>query len=98
MKIWLDDLRKPPKGYVMARSVNEAKKIIEAAEYNGENINVIDCDHDLGDFASDGGDGIYLLDWLIERDTLYHIELHTANPVGRSNTKRMLDRFWKDEN
>lgn len=27
---------------------------------------LIDCDHDLGDYAYDGGDGIKLLDWLVE--------------------------------
>ena len=32
MKIWLDDLRKAPAGYTTARSVNEAKRIIEKAE------------------------------------------------------------------
>ena len=36
-------------------------------------IELIDCDHDLGDYAADGGDGIKLLDWLLERGTLYPI-------------------------
>ncbi len=97
MKIWLDDLRPVPQGYVGARSVNEAIALITDAEGKGIEIEVLDLDHDLGDFASDGGDAIRLLDWLAERETLYPIEIHTANPVGRANMKRMLARFW-DEN
>ena len=98
MKIWLDDLRKAPTGYITARSVNEAKTIIEKAEAESEKIELIDCDHDLGDFANDGGDGICLLDWLLERGTLYNIALHTANPVGRDNMQRMINRYWKKDN
>lgn len=98
MKIWLDDLRKAPTGYITARSVNEAKRIIEKSEAESEEVEVIDCDHDLGDFADDGGDGICLLDWLLERGTLYRIVLHTANPVGRDNMQRMLNRYWNREN
>jgi len=51
MKIWLDDLRKAPTGYITVRSVNEAKTIIEKAEAKSEKIELIDCDHDLGDFG-----------------------------------------------
>ena len=29
MKIWLDDLRSAPDGFVWCRSVNEAKSVIE---------------------------------------------------------------------
>ena len=69
MKIWLDDLRPAPWGYESARSVNEAKTLIREAERNGIEIEVLDLDHDLGDFANQGGDAIKLLDWLGERGT-----------------------------
>jgi len=93
MKIWLDDVRVAPSGYVHCHSVNEAISVIEKYEQQ-EKIELIDCDHDLGDFAIDGGDGIKLLDWLLERGTLYPVKLHTMNPVGRDNMQRMLDRYW----
>ena len=95
MKIWLDDLRPAPHGYNTAKSVNEAIKLIEDAENNNIEIELIDLDHDLGDYASDGGDAIKLLDWLAERETYYPVEIHTANPVGRANMERMINRFWK---
>ncbi len=91
MKIWLDDIRPAPEGYVWCKSVNSAKRIIESA---GEPILLIDCDHDLGDYAYDGGDGIKLLDWLVENECFYPIRLHTMNPVGRENMLRMIRRYW----
>lgn len=45
MKIWLDDIRPAPEGYVWCKSVNSAKSVIESAK---EPILLIDCDHDLG--------------------------------------------------
>ncbi len=96
MKIWVDDLREVPEGYRGAKSVNEAIRLIEKAELEGESIEVLDLDHDLGDYAADGGDAIKLLDYLAERETFYPIEIHTANPVGRANMERMINRFWRD--
>ena len=93
MKLWLDDLRPVPYGYEGAKSVNEAKKLIQEAEHNGIEIEALDLDHDLGDYADQGGDAIRLLDWLAERGTFYPVEIHTANPVGRANMERILARY-----
>lgn len=94
MKIWLDDLRPAPAGFALCRSVNAAKAAIEAAEKKGIDIELIDCDHDLGDYAPDGGDGIKLIDWLVERGSFYPVRLHTMNPVGRENMRRTVERYW----
>lgn len=96
IKIWLDDVREVPEGYCRCHSVNEAiKKIIEC-EKEYAVIDEINCDHDLGDNASDGGDGIKLIDWLAERKTHYPVKLHTMNPVGRENMQREIDRYWNE--
>ena len=92
MKIWLDDIRQAPEGYVQCKSVNEAIAIIED---NKNNIEVIDLDHDLGDFAKDGGDAICLMDYLVANELFYKLNFHTANPVGLANMKRMHNRYWK---
>ena len=96
MKIWVDDLRPVPEGYEWAKSVNQAISLVEKAEAGGETVELLDLDHDLGDYYSDGGDAIKLLDWLAERCTFYPIRIHTANPVGRENMERMLSRYWPD--
>lgn len=96
MKIWVDDLRPVPEGYVGTKSVNETIKIIEKAENEGIRIEFLDLDHDLGDYAPDGGDAIKILDFLAERGTFYPIKIHTANPVGRANMERMIQRYWNE--
>jgi len=93
-KIWVDDLRPVPSGYRGTKSVNETIRAIEEIERNGDEIALIDLDHDLGDFASDGGDAIKILDYLVERESYYPIAIHTANPVGRANMERVINRFW----
>ena len=97
MKIYLDDLREAPKGYIRTHSVNETIKLIEELEKANTPIELLDLDHDLGDYASDGGDAIKLLDWLVERNTLYPIKIHTMNGVGRDNMQRMINRFWRNK-
>lgn len=94
MKIWVDDLRPAPRGYEGTKSVEETILLIEELESKGIEIELIDLDHDLGDYAIYGGDAIKILDYLAERETFYPIEIHTANPVGRANMERMIERYW----
>lgn len=56
-------------------------------EREGLTIVTLDLDHDMGDYVSDGGDGICLLNWLVKRQTFYPVILHTANPVGWANMR-----------
>lgn len=55
-------------------------------------IELIDIDHDAGDFATDGGDYIKLLDWLEETGRNYPIRIHSMNPVGRENMRAIIRR------
>lgn len=77
MKIWIDDVRPAPEGYVWCKSVNEAKNTITDAQAKFADmfrkglapdpylyIELISLDHDAGEYAYDGGDYIKLLDWL----------------------------------
>ena len=109
MYLWLDDVR--PLGgegtsyigliqdyeCVVAHSVNQAKMLIEIAEHNGYEKFILSLDHDLGDYASDGGDGYKLVEWLIEtgRNTNnYRICCHSMNPVGQEHILGLYDRYW----
>lgn len=78
-----------------ARSVNEAITAIKTYERNfaGSDTIFISLDHDAGDLAEDGGDYIYILDWLEQAgivDTGYFFHLHTMNPVGKENMERII--------
>lgn len=92
MKLWIDDVRPAPEGYVPCNSVNGAICIITAYEAIGKSteIEIIDIDHDAGDYASDGGDYIKLLDWLEKTGRNYPIHIHSMNPVGVENMRRII--------
>ena len=107
MKLWIDDVRPAPEGYVWCKSVNEAKRVIQSIKHHycdpltGEakwhRIELIDIDHDAGDYAQYGGDYIKLLDWLEETGRNYPIRIHSMNPVGVENMRRIIQRNgWKE--
>ena len=95
MKLWIDDVRPAPEGYTLCLSTHQAKCVIELSEvgyYNDQKVELIDIDHDAGDYAFDGGDYIKLLDWLEETGRNYPIRIHSMNPVGRENMRRIIQR------
>lgn len=105
MKLWIDDVRPAPSGYRWIKSVNEAKRSIRDYEIMHKvsggkafyRIDLIDIDHDASDFARDGGDYIKLLDWLEETGRNYPIRIHSANPVGIANMRRIIQRNGWEE-
>lgn len=99
MKFWIDDVRPAPKGYRWFKTVNAVKRAIRRIEFvyqhtNNElyRIELIDIDHDAGDFARYGGDYIELLNWLEETGRSYSIRIHSMNPVGVANMRRIIER------
>lgn len=97
MKIWIDDIRHPPdwgRGtdqYVWCQSVNQAKNAIEYFE-EWFRVELIDLDHDAGDYTKDGGDYIEILNWLEETGRNYPIRIHSMNPVGVENMRRIIQK------
>lgn len=60
-------------------------------------ITLIDLDHDAGEFALEGGDYINILNWLEETGRNYPIHIHSMNPVGVENMKRIIKKNgWKE--
>lgn len=97
MKLWIDDVRPAPEGYVWAQSVMMAQAVIKVEEQEGNKIDLIDIDHDAGDFVCDGGDYIKLLDWLEETGRNYPIHIHSMNVVGVQNMRRIIQRNgWRE--
>lgn len=61
MKIWVDNSRPAPEGYVWCKSVQEAKDTVLMLELyatvnESYKVELIDLDYDSGDYANDGGD------------------------------------------
>lgn len=104
MKLWIDDVRPAPEGYYWCRTVDNAKTAI--LKYSNridwdnnlvDEIELIDIDHDAGDYAIFGGDYIRLLDWLEETGRNYPIRIHSMNPVGVANMRAIIQRNgWRE--
>ena len=94
MKIWIDDVRPAPEGYIWIKTVNFALMFISTFD---KKIELIDVDHDAGDCAVYGGDYIKILDWLEKTGRNYPIRIHSMNPVGRENMRAIIQRNgWQE--
>ena len=109
MKIWVDDVREAPEGYVWCKSTLNALRTIYR---NADAIEEIALDHDAGDYAIEGGDYIEILKELerlchsgtalkraywLEHCIHYRFSLHSANPVGVDNMRAIIKRnHWKE--
>lgn len=73
LKIWVDDIREAPEGYIWSKSVNQTIDIITKNENNYNNI-ILHLDHDAGDY-------IKILDWLEETNRKVIVGIHSMNKV-----------------
>lgn len=99
MKIFLDDLfdtdRKSwvPEGWAGARNFAEFKRLIEESLRQGEKIEGISFDNDLGEGEAEGWE---IAKWLTEAHPEIFAEnpelrVHSANPSGRQNLEHYLE-------
>ena len=88
MKLWVDDERPSPAGWMWATNSAFALELLKGEM--GNEIDTISLDHDLG--GEDTTRPIVL--WMAETglwpDTVF---VHTANPVGREWLEGMIERY-----
>ena len=79
MKIFLDDIRDAPNGWVIVRNYADCIKALETG-----NVTYLSLDHDLGTLET-GYDVAVWIEEKVWKGELYPpiIEVHSANPVGR---------------
>lgn len=102
INVFLDDLRPAPKGFILAKTVEEAIELV------GNNaVNRLSLDHDLGGLdGSDTKTGYDFCKWLTEEWYTYKerglfdvvtspkfIFIHTSNPSGRFNMAQLLQHY-----
>ena len=98
IRLWVDDVRPAPNDWHWCRSVNGAKEFINICMKNNVEIDIISLDHDAGLYAQDGGDFIELLNWFEQKMIcVFPIHIHSMNPVGIQNMRRIIERNgWKE--
>lgn len=97
MKIWHDDVRPAPAGWVWVQNNTDAKAILGS----GIPISEISMDHDLGAIPHgeagimargwDEDNGLKLAEWMVEKGLVpAKVTIHSWNPDG---ARRMADTF-----
>ena len=97
MKLWVDDIRKPPSNtgnWIWVQTVGQAINAIKYYERNmTDDTIIIDLDHDAGEYNI-LGDYIEILNWLEREgivDTGYFFHIHSQNVVGVKNMRRIIE-------
>ena len=109
MRLWVDDMRPAPDGYIWCKSTLNALHVIY---HNADEIEEIALDHDAGEYVLEGGDFIKVLEELeklchsrnplkraywLEHCINYRFSFHSANPVGVENMRAIIKRNgWKE--
>jgi hypothetical protein len=96
MKVWLDDIRIPPDGWIWAKNADEFSVLL-FTRY----ISEISFDHDIASFTDTGDEvtGYTCLCWvekMIMNDPNFPIPkmyVHSANPVGRQKMQKVIDKI-----
>ena len=96
MKVFLDDVRIPPEGWVRVRWPNEAVNLLKTNQ-----VTEISLDHDLGD--DERGTGYDVILWIEKQVALYgfvppKIFVHSSNPPAVERMKagiRNIERLSK---
>jgi len=91
VKLYVDDLRQPPPGWIGATSVEQAVSVLRQGL-----VTDLSLDFDLGDPRQ--GTGIHVLDWLeraleLGRVQLPRLEAHSGSPVGRRRLEVRIDEL-----
>lgn len=87
MKLYLDDVRKPPPGHYAVKSAKAALGALKLQQFDEASL-----DHDLGHPTMTGL-------WLLRAAAQHGIELprlihlHTQNPVGRMRMAQELEQM-----
>ena len=91
MKIWLDDIRPAPEGWVWIKNGKEMTMIL-SRDYSIEEISL---DHDLGEDSISGYEILEIIEtkiavglWL---GNIPIFRVHSMNPVGRKNMERAIE-------
>lgn len=103
IKVWLDDVRPVPAGWVWVKSAEAALALLEAGE-----VETMSLDHDLGMriFINEDGievasedryakDGTWLVNQMIRNNLWpkHKPNVHSANPVGAQRMKSLIDKY-----
>lgn len=88
MKLWIDAHKPAPEGYTWCTHIEDAKDWIMHWEEYGDTIELI---------SVNASDYEHLTTWLNKYKRNYPIRIHSMNPVGVANMRRIIERNgWRE--
>lgn len=94
MKLWLDDIREAPEGFVWAKSYNEAIALLKTGD-----VTYASLDHDLefeqySGYLGAGKTGYDVVCWMEENNVWPSdgTHCHSMNPVGRARIEQVINK------
>lgn len=95
MKLWIDDLRVPPSGWVWAKTSSQAIDFLDT-----NSVQVVSFDHDLGIVNGQEDTTRPVALWMCEKffthtweGELPEVYVHSANRVGREWLISLFERY-----
>lgn len=93
MRVFLDDKRPCPEGWVLVQTPEEAIELLRQGQ-----VSLISLDHDLG--LPEPRNGYMVVKWIEEQVFLYNykppeIRVHSANSVGVQNMLRGIESIYR---
>lgn len=104
MKLYVDDVRNPPPGWIVARTIEEAKKFLLSGE-----VEECSLDHDMGTCGTCPKDvqrcphpdtsGYALCRWMAETGKWPKKKpvIHSMNPVGKCRMFAIIEDYWDEK-
>lgn len=88
MKVFLDDCRSPPDGWVLVKTVPEAQELLRTGV-----VEELSLDNDLG---SEELEGYKLVDWMAESGfwPKKKPKVHSMNPVRNAYMRAVIERYF----
>ncbi len=93
MKLWLDDERPAPEGWVWVKTVYDAEQAFLNA--GGDTVTELSVDHDLGETERPGYDLLVWLETAVYVGALYapRITIHSMNAGARRKMQQCVDKI-----
>lgn len=87
MKLWLDDVRREPDGWIRCKTVQEVINHLLTGL-----VEEMSLDHDLGTAET----GYDLVKWCAENRvwSKHKPRVHSWNPVGAANMRAVINRYF----
>ena len=96
MKIWFDDVRPAPDGWLWVKDVPD---LLAAVEREGlGNIDDISFDNDLGSGKAEGHEALTIIEQAVMEQGIKKVPrmtAHSQNPVARQRMKVIIRRIYE---